>query len=296
MEDIQNPSYYSILTAEVRYCKEIPANAKLLYSEITALTNAYGFCFASNNYFAERYGVTPQAVSKWINILENKGFIKLEYEYGENKQIVKRRIYLRDTVSTNIDGVSTNIDRGINICLQGYQQKIKDNNKYINNKFNNKFSPEDEKDEIIKEQQKEIEKLKKTKKVSSKLLSEEELNEYWKNKPSEARKIIDDISFRMYTEHNKADPKFIRNRAFILNQSIELYEYIWQNFRDEKEMKKVFEFAINDNFWHDKAMIPKVFLRNYETILIKSKNSNFKRGPAFEDKERVFDVSTEGGF
>lgn len=121
----EKKSYYAIIPANVRYDKNIIANAKLLYGEITALCNEKGYCWASNNYFANLYEVTPQAISKWINLLEENKYIKTEYIYNGN-EIKQRNIYLE---------VSTNIDTGINKSLVGYQQKFKDNN-IINNTNN----------------------------------------------------------------------------------------------------------------------------------------------------------------
>lgn len=37
----ETPSYYAILTANVRYSKLINANEKLLFAEITALSNSF---------------------------------------------------------------------------------------------------------------------------------------------------------------------------------------------------------------------------------------------------------------
>ena len=51
VKDKENPNYYAILTAEVRYSKNINANEKLLFAEITALANKTGECWASNNYY-----------------------------------------------------------------------------------------------------------------------------------------------------------------------------------------------------------------------------------------------------
>lgn len=92
----EQPNYYAILPAFIRYDNDLPANARLLYGELTALANKKGYCFASNNYFAPLYGVTPQAVSKWIQALEKKGYITIEY-IRENSAIIERRIYLKDT-------------------------------------------------------------------------------------------------------------------------------------------------------------------------------------------------------
>lgn len=134
----ENPNYYAIIPANVRYDKEITPNAKLLYGEITALCNKEGYCWASNNYFAELYGVTAQAISKWINILAKKGYFTLEYIL-DGKECKQRLI----RVSTKNLGVSTKDEEGINKRLIGYQQKIKDNNTYntISNNISNSASP-----------------------------------------------------------------------------------------------------------------------------------------------------------
>lgn len=135
MSDITTPSYYAVIPAIVRYAKSITPNAKLLYGEITALCNDKGYCWASNNYFAELYDVTPQAISKWVNSLSDNGFIKLEYEYN-GKEIKERRIYITD-VSTQGLQVSTKDEKGINKKLKGYQQKVKDNTISGNNTIPN---------------------------------------------------------------------------------------------------------------------------------------------------------------
>lgn len=73
-----NPSFYSILTAQVRYDKRLKPIEKLLYSEISALLNMRGECYASNKYFAELYDVSERYVSNMIAHLEEVGYIKVE--------------------------------------------------------------------------------------------------------------------------------------------------------------------------------------------------------------------------
>ena len=135
---VEKPNLYAIIPANVRYDKSLRPNEKLLYGELTALTNKNGYCFASNNYFAELYEVTQQAVSRWINNLKKQGYITIEYTYKSGtKEIDKRLIRL---VSTNDSKVSTKSSEVSTNDLGGYQQKVKGNNKIINNNINNNIN------------------------------------------------------------------------------------------------------------------------------------------------------------
>ena len=67
------PSYYAVIPASVRYCKDLKYPERLLYGEITSLINKEGYCFATNRYFAELYGVIKETVSRWISNLEKLG-------------------------------------------------------------------------------------------------------------------------------------------------------------------------------------------------------------------------------
>ncbi len=88
--------YYSIIPSKILYNKQLKANEKLLYAMITSLACKEGFCFATNNYFAEELGVHPKTVSSWISDLRDKNFIKVDLIRNENKQIIQRKIYIND--------------------------------------------------------------------------------------------------------------------------------------------------------------------------------------------------------
>lgn len=121
------PNYYAIIPAKVRYDDRLRANEKLLYGEISALSNKDGECWASNSYFAKVYQVTTPAISKWISDLEECGYISVEYiRKNGSKELEKRIIHLNE--------VLTNVNGGINKKLRGYSQKFKENNTSINNK------------------------------------------------------------------------------------------------------------------------------------------------------------------
>lgn len=88
----EQPNYYSILTANVRYDRELKANEKLLFSEITALANKNGYCTATNNYFANLYGKSKTTISNWINHLKERGYLKVYLE-KDGSQIIGRKLY-----------------------------------------------------------------------------------------------------------------------------------------------------------------------------------------------------------
>lgn len=89
----EQPGYYSILTASVRYDKDLNANEKILFSEITALSNKYGYCTASNKYFAELYQVAKGTVSKWITHLSQAGYLKVILIKQADNQVIGRKMY-----------------------------------------------------------------------------------------------------------------------------------------------------------------------------------------------------------
>ena len=90
---MEKKGYYAIIPASVRYDKRLPANAKLLYGELTALSNEKGYCWAGNDYFAGLYEVSKTSVSKWVSALRDTGYIEIQLEYAEGtKQILHRYI------------------------------------------------------------------------------------------------------------------------------------------------------------------------------------------------------------
>lgn len=122
---MENPSYYSVIPADVRYDKRLTPNAKLLYAEITSLCNMNGKCFATNEYFAQLYGVSKVSISKWISQLVEFGYIKSEIIYKEGSKEIDKR-YL----SILCDPVKENFNTPV-------KENLKDNNIVI---FNNNLT------------------------------------------------------------------------------------------------------------------------------------------------------------
>lgn len=86
------PSYYAVIPANVRYDKKLSANAKLLYGEITALCNEKGYCWATNGYFADLYGVSDRSISTWVNSLVSNGYLLSSIKYKKGSREVESRI------------------------------------------------------------------------------------------------------------------------------------------------------------------------------------------------------------
>ena len=119
-------SYYAIIPANVRYDTDLIPNAKLLYGEITALCNEKGYCWASNGYFAELYGVSKISISKWINQLIERRYLSSDIIYKEGtKEILYRYIRIsgepiqenlkgNTTFNTTVNTISKDI---VNTCL-----------------------------------------------------------------------------------------------------------------------------------------------------------------------------------
>lgn len=85
------PNYYAVLPANIRYADDLSCLQKLLYAEITALSNKDGFCYASNQYFADLYKKDPTWVSKSISDMQKKWYLKLD---RENSSWFVRKIFV----------------------------------------------------------------------------------------------------------------------------------------------------------------------------------------------------------
>lgn len=128
----EQPTYYSILTADVRYDRNLTDSEKLLYSEITALSNRYGYCTATNNYFAKLYDVTKVTISRRISNLKKHGYLDIEIIL-ENNEVKQRRIY---PLSQKLRGINTNDNTPIN----NYDNTPINRNDKDNNTSNNNTS------------------------------------------------------------------------------------------------------------------------------------------------------------
>lgn len=105
---MEQPNYYAVIPANVRYDKDLTANAKLLYGEISALTQKNGICFATNEYFSKLYNLSERAITRLISSLKNKGYIKVEIKSDiDNKRT--RQICLGGIDKNGVNPIDKNV-------------------------------------------------------------------------------------------------------------------------------------------------------------------------------------------
>ena len=91
----ERPAYWAVLPATVRHDPDIPANAKILYAEISSLADRVGYCFASNDYFAGCLNLNLKSVQRLIKQLSDKGYIRVDVRRDPaTKEVVERRIFV----------------------------------------------------------------------------------------------------------------------------------------------------------------------------------------------------------
>lgn len=135
---MDNPGYYAVIPATVRYDTTLSANTKLLYGEITSLCNEKGYCYATNNYFADLYGVNKISISRWIKQLIDQGYIISKVEYvGKTKEIKKRYLFVNDAYTP----INKNVNTPYQNCIYPINKNVKENNKeeYIKEIYKEKF-------------------------------------------------------------------------------------------------------------------------------------------------------------
>lgn len=67
---------YIVIPETVLRNKNLKSMAKLLYGEIASLASKDGYCYATNDYFAKKYGCSKVSISRYVSNLEKEQYIK----------------------------------------------------------------------------------------------------------------------------------------------------------------------------------------------------------------------------
>jgi hypothetical protein len=262
----EQPNYYAILTADVRYSKQINANEKLLYAEITALTHKEGYCWASNDYFAELYSCTPQAISKWIKNLKDKGFISCSYIYKEDSKEIQKRVIRISSIGINNGLTGINNDTiGINIELKGYQHTIKDNN----TSYNNNSLVGSSQTPTKKDSKKDLFKTKLSE-VDVELLDKKQ-KEYYSVAINFQKLFINNKKELGLNNFKDQENATYLNYVEPIRLAIEVDGWSVEDFRN------AYAFLIKDEFWKKNILSTSKLRDKMEQLVVKSKDINKKQ-------------------
>lgn len=114
----EQPAYWAVIPADVRYDEQIPPNAKLLYGEISALCNQAGYCWATNDYFAQLFGWSSKSVTRLVSALREQGYI--DVDMMATKDGAQRRIY----AGVYPGGLRNFAEEGVRKIVRGVSAKL----------------------------------------------------------------------------------------------------------------------------------------------------------------------------
>lgn len=220
----EQPSYYSIITANVRYDNRLTDSEKLLFAEITSLSNKNGYCSASNGYFARLYEVTKVTISRRIANLKECGYLNVEI-IREGNEIKQRKMYpltqmLRPINTNDNTPINNSVNTPINTNVK--ENNTSNNITRLNNTSSNNNSATDVTRERFEEWWKLYDKKKDKKLTFSKFKSclKKHSFEQIMNGTREYLKTIKDKQYQKY-------PKtFLTNESYMNDYSEEIQEEI----------------------------------------------------------------------
>lgn len=144
MQEIEKEEagYFIVIPAPVLRDDSITDKAKLLYGVISSLIKEKGFCYASNQFLADKYDMTVETVSRLITKLEKAGHICRVIEKDESGQITARKLYLKVSMPGGW-GIDEKINTPLQKSQEGIDEKVKKSNTgNIKKRKNKKEKPE----------------------------------------------------------------------------------------------------------------------------------------------------------
>tara|TARA_R110000823_G_scaffold78032_1_gene178001 strand:+ start:301 stop:1038 length:738 start_codon:yes stop_codon:yes gene_type:complete len=103
MKEEESAGYYAVIYADVLFNNDLSDAEKILCAHISTLQKKYGYCYASNTYFAKATGVHKNTVSKRINRIKSLGLLDVVLIYKPNSKDLDKRIMKLITLPINKD-------------------------------------------------------------------------------------------------------------------------------------------------------------------------------------------------
>ena len=87
-------SWFSVLTAEVLFDKELNSDQKILVALISNGMNRKGYCWSSNEYFAEALNCSIRTIQRNLEVLEAAGYLSRVINIDPETKQVKERVLM----------------------------------------------------------------------------------------------------------------------------------------------------------------------------------------------------------
>ena len=128
------------ILAEILLDEKITDKEKLILSMIIYLSKDKGYCFATNNYFSDILNVTVVSVSRIINSLKKKKYIKINMNYKSNSKEIENRqiIPLKKVMNRYHKNCGYTINKNDKTNYQNCKIPINTNDKDIKRNIKNK--------------------------------------------------------------------------------------------------------------------------------------------------------------
>lgn len=134
-------NYWAMVPLHILGDNSIPPNAVRLYGLIASLSNATGYCWASNKYLADFFNVSKTAISLWVKYLRDAGYITVEFEYRDaSKEVDMRKIWPVWSIKDEVPTINnTPAEPQKSAKEEKYKDEIKEIIDYLNSKVGSKY-------------------------------------------------------------------------------------------------------------------------------------------------------------
>lgn len=121
---------FTIIPDEIIQSQNLNNGAKLLLGRILRLSSKYGYCWASNKYFANYFGVERTTIIRWINELKEYNHIKCSTKINKRKITISKKL-LKNIYYCQVSETTTNLKKLIHKMYQYklWKEKIKERDK-----------------------------------------------------------------------------------------------------------------------------------------------------------------------
>lgn len=128
------------MPSEILINNKLTDKEKIILSMIIYLSKDKGYCFATNNYFSDILNVTVVSVSRIINSLKKKNYIKVNMNYKSNSKEIEIRqiIPLKEVVNRYYKNCGYTINKNDKTNYQNCKIPINTKDKDIKNNIINK--------------------------------------------------------------------------------------------------------------------------------------------------------------